>query len=350
MQLLGGRDVLECQLEIDGQLNPSGSPLAMDVRANATDIELAPLSPYAAKYAGYEIERGKLSTKVHYRIDTGGTLQAENQVILNQLEFGRAVESPDATKLPVRLAVALLKDSHGVIDVNLPISGSINDPQFSVGGIVIKLIVNLLGKALTAPFSLFAGSGGTDLSQLACAPGAPTVQDATQLDTLGKMMQDRPGLTLTITGTADLDNERVAIENRALEAAIQREQRRELRRKDLGNAKADAADLPPLSAAEHDRLLKIVYDAAKLPNKPRNVIGMAKDIPADQMRTLLLPSYAVDAQAVRDLALQRSVGVRDALVARGISSSRLFLAAPQPAAEGDATAWQPHVELKLGAQ
>jgi len=171
------------------------------------------------------------------------------------------------------------------------------------------------------------------------------------------MLQDRPGLTLTITGTADLDKERVAVEARALDAAIQREQRRELRRKELANGKSDtsaADELPPLSAAEHDRLLKVVYDAAKLPNKPRNVIGLAKDIPADQMRALLLPSYAVDAQAVRDLALQRSVGVRDALVAHGIASSRLFLAAPiaaaTPASEGDVTAWLPHVELKLGAQ
>ena len=342
-------------LTISGKVNPATKPPLLDLGAAATDIELAPLSPYALKYAGYEIARGKLTTKVHYRIDAGGKLEAANQVILNQLEFGAAIASPDATKLPVRLAVALLKDSHGVIDVNLPISGSINDPEFSVGGIIVKLIVNLIGKALTAPFSLFSGGGTSDLSQLACAPGAATLADASQLDALAQMLQDRPGLTLTITGAADLARERVAIEQAALDGAIERERRRERHRRDLAagsaasGAAADAAP-PPLGAAERERLLKLVYDAAKLPNKPRNLIGLAKDIPAEQMRALLLPSYPVDAQSVRDLALARSVGVRDALVARGIASSRLFLGAPQVAAEGDATAWQPHIELKLGAQ
>jgi hypothetical protein len=107
-------------LDIRGALNPMAKPLALDVQARASELELAPLSPYAGKYAGYAIERGKLSMDVSYRIDADGRLEAKNQLVLNQLDFGDRIESPDATKLPVLLAVALLKDRNGVID--LPIS------------------------------------------------------------------------------------------------------------------------------------------------------------------------------------------------------------------------------------
>src|SRR4030095_2904292 len=118
-------------------LNPTADPLALDIGAKAIELELAPLTPYASKYVGYAIERGKLSMDVHYNVQPDGKLQASNHVVLNQLTFGDKVESPDATKLPVRLAVALLSDRHGVIDVNLPVSGSINDPHFRVGAIIL---------------------------------------------------------------------------------------------------------------------------------------------------------------------------------------------------------------------
>src|SRR5690606_2150504 len=118
---LKGRAAGTATLEIDGQLNPTADPLALDIRANMRGLELPPLSPYAAKYAGYAIERGRLSMNVAYRVDPSGQLEASNQLVLNQLTFGEKVDSPTATQLPVLLAVALLKDRNGVIDLNLPI-------------------------------------------------------------------------------------------------------------------------------------------------------------------------------------------------------------------------------------
>src|SRR4030095_8038940 len=102
-------------------LNPMADPLMLDVGAKAVELELAPLTPYASKYVGYAIERGKLSMDVHYNVQPDGKLQASNHVVLNQLTFGDKVESPTATKLPVTLAVALLKDANGVIDLKLPV-------------------------------------------------------------------------------------------------------------------------------------------------------------------------------------------------------------------------------------
>ncbi len=336
-------------LDIGGQINPGASPPVMDVTAAATDIELAPLSPYSGKYAGYAIERGKLSTRVHYKIEPGGALQAENRLTLNQLTFGDAVESPDATHLPVRLAVALLKDRDGVIDIDLPVSGSINDPEFSFGGLIFKAIINLIGKAVTSPFSLFSGGGGQDLSQVAFAPGSPAPTDTAHIEKIAKMLNERPALKLTITGWADLAHERVALQQRALDDAMANEARRELRRKQTASADAKAQQVPELSEADRARLLKLVYSNAKLPNKPRNVIGMEKDIPAADMLALLLPSYPVDAQRIHDLALQRSVALRDALIAQGVPNARIFLAAPHEGGVDLPADWQPRAELSLGA-
>ncbi|MDZ4398529.1 MAG: DUF748 domain-containing protein [Hydrogenophaga sp.] len=157
---LRGRAEGTAALEIDGQLNPLAQPLALDIQGRVCNLELPPLSPYTVKYAGYGIDRGKLSVDVAYKIDPDGQLVASNQIVLNQLSFGDRVAGSEAPNLPVKLAVALLADRNGVIDINLPVSGSINDPQFRLAPIIFKLIFNLIGKAITAPFSLIASALG----------------------------------------------------------------------------------------------------------------------------------------------------------------------------------------------
>jgi len=343
---LRGRAAGTALLEIAGSLNPTAQPLALDIQAKATDLELAPFSPYAGRYAGYAIERGKLSMDVAYKIDADGKLDAKNQVILNQLTFGDKVESPDATKLPVLLAVALLKDRNGVIDINLPISGSINDPQFSVFGIVLKIIGNLLVKALTAPFSLLAGGGSDDLSYVAFEPGTARIvsSGAGVIDKVAKALTDRPALKMTVTGASDPQSERDAMQRAALEARIAAEQRREALR---SGAAADAP-LPALTPPQREAIVKRIYSDTRLPNKPRNVIGLAKDIPLAEMEVLLRGATLVTTDTARELALQRGLAVRDALVAKGLPSERLFLAAPRLRASGeDDAAWSPRVQLTL---
>ncbi len=338
-------------LQITGQLNPGAQALAMDIQASATDIELAPLSPYAGKYAGYAIERGKLSSRVHYRIDPSGQLQADNQLILNQLTFGERIESPTATKLPVLLAVALLKDSQGVIDVNLPISGSLNDPQFSMGGLIVRVIVNLIGKALIAPFSLFAGDG-VDLSQAEFAPGSAAIDAAgdERLDKLAQALLNRPGLSLTITGWAQADAERGSLQALTLERALLAERRRELRRQQSASGRQQAeglSDAEQLSDAERARLLTQVYKASNLPKRPRNLLGMLKDIPLAEMRAMLLASYEVKEETIRQLALARAVALRDALIARKVPNERIFLATARLAEPDPDKPWVPRVDLAL---
>jgi hypothetical protein len=143
---LRGRVEGTATLEITGKVNPLARPVALDLKAKVRELELSPLSPYAIKYAGYGIERGKLSVDLAYVVQPDGQLSASNRIVLNQLAFGEKAEGSTAN-LPVKLAVALLADKNGVIDIDLPVSGSLSDPQFSLAGIVFKLIGNLIVKA-----------------------------------------------------------------------------------------------------------------------------------------------------------------------------------------------------------
>ena len=358
---LQGRAAQTALIDISGQINPTARPLALDIRAKATDLELAPLSPYAGKYAGYAIERGKLSMDLAYKIDADGKLAASNQVTLNQLTFGERVESASATQLPVLLAVALLTDRNGVIDINLPVSGSVNDPKFSVGGIIWRVILNLLGKAFSSPFALLAGNETDDLSTVEFNPGTAQLKDSGQqaLDKVAAALVAKPGLKMTVTGAADPAAERSDLQRALLDDRLQAEQARE-RLRAVPQAAAAASDAtrttvavtPPLGADDRARLLKTVYQKTTLPNKPRNALGFARgDLPPAEMESLLLAAQPAGDDSLRELALQRGLTVRDGLVARGLPSDRLFLAAPKLRAAGDNDpAWTPRVQLSLSTR
>ena len=388
---LRGRAEGTAALEILGRLNPLAKPLALDIKATVRDLELPPLSPYSVKYAGHGIERGKLSVDLAYVVLPSGQLEAKNKIILNQLKFGDKVEGAPAS-LPVRLAVALLADRNGVIDLDLPISGSLNDPQFRLAPIIFKIIGNIIVKAITAPFSLLAaafGGGGDELSQVAFAPGSATLGTEAKagLDKVAKALLDRPALKMTVVGLSSLDEEREAYKRERLKALLQAEKRRAQVVGGQGGASATAATAPEAAAsaaapaapaslvvteAETPALLKEVFRRSDFP-KPRNVLGIAKDIPADEMQALLLANIVVTPDAMRELALQRGVAVKDYLASKQLPVDRLFLggakagdadegkvtAEPKPAgAEAAASAadtkavaapgkWTPRAELNL---
>jgi hypothetical protein len=344
---LRGRAEGTAALEIDGQLNPLAQPLALDVQGRVRNLELPPLSPYTVKYAGYGIERGKLSVDVAYKIDPDGQLVASNQIVLNQLSFGDRVAGSEAPNLPVKLAVALLADRNGVIDINLPVSGSINDPQFRLAPIIFKLIFNLIGKAITAPFSLIAsafGGGAEAPSQVVFAPGSAVLAADNQqrLESVAKALADRPALQITVVGHSDLEAERSGYQRSRLDERVLAEKRRALAR----DGKA-IPDTLAVSAGEYTALLKEVYRRADIP-KPRNLIGVARDIPQAEMEALLLASIPVTPDALRDLAVARGQAVKDFLASRALPEDRMFLGAPQLSRQGED--WRPQAELRLAAR
>lgn len=310
-------------IDITGRVNPLAGPLFLDIKAGAHGIELAPLSPYSGKYVGYGIEKGKLSVNIAYKIEND-QLTAQNNVVLDQLTFGAPVNSPDAIKAPVLLAVSLLKDRNGVIDINLPISGSLSDPQFSIGGIVVKVIVNLIVKAVTSPFALLGSLFGSeaDLDHVAFEPGLAVLGDAARgkLDTLGKALTDRPALKLEVTGrtdrTIDVDGYRRALLDRKVRAVK------------AAQAKSSVEEVV-VAPEEYPKLLETVYKAESFP-KPRNMIGLAKSLPVEEMEKLIFTNTEVSDEDLRQLGLARAQAVKDYLAANAkIGDARLFVLAPK---------------------
>ena len=243
-------------INIDGSINPLVPTAFVDIKAKADAIELTGLSPYTTKYTGYPIIKGTLTLDVHYLLDTG-KLTADNHIFIDQLTFGDHVDSPDATNLPIRLAVSLLKNSKGQIDVRVPISGSLSDPQFSIGAIVLGAFMNLIVKAATAPFSLIASAFGSvtgggaqqDLGYIEFKPGYSTLTTESQqkLDTIAKALADRTALKLNIQGRVDPKFDKDGYREAALDHSIQ-----VLRHKSEGDS-ADSAK--PLSTEDYNKYL-----------------------------------------------------------------------------------------------
>ena len=320
-------------VEIKGKINPLAKDLFLDIVADAKEIELSTMSPYSAKYVGYGIERGKLSFNVKYKVENR-KLSAENKIILNQLTFGEKVESPTATKLPVLLAVALMKDRNGVIDVDLPISGSLDDPQFSVGGIVLRIVINLITRAVTAPFSLLAsafggGGSGDDLAYIEFDNGRANLDKADQakIATLARALNNRPALNLEIIGRVDPLTDLDGLKRVGIERKVKAQKLKDLARK--GEAPRSVDDVQ-VATSEYPQYLKAAYGEESFP-KPRNMIGLAQDLPVAEMEKLMMQHAKASDDDMRQLASHRAQAVRDAILATGqASAERLFVVAAKP--------------------
>ncbi len=321
-------------LTIAGRINPLRKDLFLDIKAEVKGMELAPLSPYSGKYVGYDIEKGKLSFAVAYQMENR-TLNAQNRIVLDQLTFGNKVESPTATSLPVNLAVALLRDRNGVIDINLPIGGSLDDPQFSVGGIIVKVLVNLITKAVTAPFALLGSlfGGGEQLSLLEFDPGRAVVPAAgeSKLTTLAKALLDRPALKLEITGRFDPAGDSEGLRRIAVERKV-----KALKLKQLV-ARGKSVDMKTLviKPEEYPVLLKKVYKDEDF-DKPRNMVGLAKDLPVEEMEKLIMANTPVKDDDLLTLANRRAQAAKDWLSEKGeVPAERIFVIAGKSGAGDD---------------
>ena len=318
---------------ITGSINPLRGDLFLDIQATGKDIDLPALTAYSEKYAGYGITQGKLLLDVKYHVENG-KLDAQNNVLLTQLTFGARVESPDATKLPVLFAVSLLKNSRGEIELNLPVSGSLDDPQFAIGALISRVIVNLLTKAVTAPFALLGaafggGSAGEQLSWVEFDYGLSVLSPAAQakLRTLTTALHDRPALKLEIAARVDAVHDLEALKKAALQRKIKAAKRDAL----AGSGKAvPGIDEIAIEPAEYDKYLKIAYERETF-SKARNAIGIAKELPAAEMDALIRSHLSIGDDDLRALAMQRAERVKDFLQNPGkLPADRLFIVSAVP--------------------
>lgn len=285
---------------ITGMINPLAPVAFLDVTGKADGVELTHLSPYSGKYTGYPITKGRHTMNVHYQLDNG-KLSADNHIFIDQLTFGDRIEGPGISHLPVKLAGALLKNSQGQIDVHVPVSGSLDDPKFSVGSLVWHAFANLIGRAITSPFRLIAaamGGGQQDLGYVEFAPGSAVLAATarSRLTQIVKILGEKPSLKLDITGRVDPKFD---------ESGLPKTMVNDLIREEAG---ADI-DLSKLSPDEDDKYLKKAYKLAKFP-KPRDLIGLTNSQPPDVMRKLLETNMPVNVDALRHLAERRADVVR----------------------------------------
>src|SRR6185312_422709 len=211
-------------VSIEGQVNVLSAQTYTDLEMSFQNIDLPLFNPYSGKFAGYSIAQGKLTTQMHYHLENR-QLRATHHIVIDQLEFGPATASKQAVPLPIKLAAALLKDRNGVITLDLPVGGSLNDPTFRLGPIVWKVFVGLIRHIVTAPFSwlgsLFGGDGAR-LAYVDFVPGSAALDDtnAHKLMQLAQALAQRPQLRLDIPLHTESQADDQAIERAALDQAV----------------------------------------------------------------------------------------------------------------------------------
>ncbi len=326
---LRGRLAGHSPIQLTGSINPLAAAAFADVKATFSDVDLPAFTPYSGKYVGYAIARGKLTMEVRYRLQDR-RLTAQNRFLVDRLELGEKVESKDATKLPVKLAVSLLKDENGLIDLDLPVQGSLDDPRFRIGKVVLQILGNLIAKAATAPFALLGklfGGKGEELSTVDFADGRDTLDEAAtrKLDALAKALLDRPALRLEATGRFSGEADLEGLRRLLFERKVKVRKLAALAKK--GEAPENVDDVV-LGEEEYERWLKRAYRKEKFP-KPRNALGLARDLPASEMEKLMLAHTPVTPEDLRRLASARATAVKEYLVtAGGVDASRILVLEP----------------------
>jgi hypothetical protein len=316
-------------LEITGKINPLKEDLFLDLKVRFKDMDLSPMTPYSGKYVGYTIEKGKLSFDLQYLIEKR-KLDSKNYIFLDQFTLGDKVESPHATKLPVKLAIALLKDRKGEIKLDIPVTGTLDDPKFKIGKIILQIIINLITKAVTSPFALLGAifGGGEELNYLEFDYGSNTVAEANveKINTLIKVLHERPSVKIDIEGHVDVEKDREGLKQYLFNRKLKAQKLNEMAKKGQSVIPVDEVKIEP---SEYGKYLKMAYKEEKFP-KPRNVLGMVKDLPVPEMEKLMLTHIEIKEGDLRSLASQRAMKLKDAILKSGrVESERIFIIEPK---------------------
>ncbi|MER2513061.1 MAG: DUF748 domain-containing protein [Nitrosomonas ureae] len=312
-------------LKISGSIDPFSTELQMDIVAQVKDIDLPPFSPYSGKFIGYAIEKGKLSADVNYQIKDGA-LSADNKIFLDQFTLGEKIDREDAVSLPLDLAITLLKNRRGEIDIHLPLRGSINDPEFNLGDIIFQAFVNLITKAVTSPFTLLGAAfeGGEELSEITFTPGFANIEDESlqRLQTLSEILNDRPSLELEISGQADPIADHEGLKLAMLQNKVKAQKLAEDVKKGITGGTLTDITLDP---EEYSKYLEMAYKKEDF-EKPKNIIGLTKSLPDAEMEQLMLEHTVIHDNDLEVLAENRANAARNWLIENGgIASERIFV-------------------------
>lgn len=308
-------------VDIKGKISPYLGDYNVEINFNGLPMPL--ISPYMVQFAGYKVEKGRLTLGLKYNV-VNKELTASNSIFIDQFELGEKVENPDAVSLPLKLAVALLKDSSGKIKLDVPITGSLDDPKFSVGAIITDALMNVLGKVVTSPFQVLGSLLGSekDLSTISFTAGSSSLnkQQQEKLDALSKALKERPALNLDVKGAAFQEQDWPVIREAALYDQLKRRRAVELNK---GDGKKIREEYVELSDADYKRLLAELF-IEKFPllaeksflGTPQLMNPQAGDfykIAKQKLFTIIKP----EPERLKELALARAQAIADYIVQKG---------------------------------
>lgn len=293
----------------------------LDVAVTFNNLELTTFTPYSSTYAGYAIDKGQLSMKLNYQLQ-GNRLEGDNDITIKKLQLGEKVKSEQAKDLPLGLAVALLSDANGVIQMNLKVKGNLDQPDFSLGNIFWDVLGNTLRKAATSPFSLLASlaGGSEDLDELPFLPGEPDLTPTQQekLAKLAQALKDRPKLSMNIRGKVNFNEERPILQRQKLERALAKITGGPVDLELLEQAPAMQSALAQAYKARFNEDLGDLADRLKLDEESPALRAQAVLLLRDQQ--------LITAKSLRNLAMRRAQNTKEFLVDRqGIAPERLFV-------------------------
>jgi uncharacterized protein involved in outer membrane biogenesis len=330
---------IELSAVIDGTapINATGwvSPLKDPVEANSTvtlrNLDLVALSPYSAKFIAYPVAQGQLDWDLDLSTQ-GSNLAMRNAIKARQLELGDKVESPDAVDAPVKLGLALLRDMSGNIAINLPVKGDLNDPKFSIGGIVLQAFLGLIIKAVASPFSLLASlvpEGAADLSKLAFPPGlaTPAQESMDSITSLADILKQRPGISISVVGHADPAADRQAMADSQFLRKLQVVKYDGLSRKEREGVEPETLEITDEEYAD------VLWEAYKEEpvEKKKNFLGIHEDVPREEQEAKLRELIRVTDEDLVRLAASRAEFVKNRLVQElGVDAGRVFMGGTGP--------------------
>jgi len=311
-------------VRVSGTVTPLDPPKNTDLAVVFRNVDMPKMSAYSIPFAGREIASGRVDLDLGYRIEEG-QLQGRNNIVLREFELGDKVPHPDATSLPLGLAVALLKDQNGIIDIDLPVSGDVNDPEFSYGGVILKALVNLVVRIAASPFALIGNLLGVEASELEYvgfdygrADLTPPEQE--RIAKLAEALNLRPELVLEVPPVVDPEHDAMALKAQQLDAVID------------AQLAADAGDDQALAERRTEVLEALFRESAGTGDAGAELESLRQEFtqpPAEadgeaifdalaytaELRRRLVAAQPLDDAALDQLAAQRADAIRLGLIA-----------------------------------
>lgn len=322
--LLKGQVDGNAPVTLYGRFAPFAFQEDTDATLDFREFNLASLSGYTGKFSGYRIEKGKMNLALHYQIQNRH-LDIDNHIVLNQLVLGERVESQKMTDVPVHFAIALLKDADGQIDLDLPITGRLDDPDFSLKNLYSNALKQLIVKIVTSPFTFLGSVIESDeehLSFVHFPPGKTelTSYEKEELNEIARLLKARPALQLNIKGEADWKQDHLALAEEALNRKVDRLWQSEYRKE---HHIADTVAIPSVPKQDYERLIKLSY--AALVSEAGGLM-LPDTVTIDTIRHTLLEHWKISETELHHLAQARSESVRDYLVKQhGIQDHQVYL-------------------------